>query len=174
MSDSIEPTTGNEPTGELSPDVQAIIDAEISKAKENYENQMRGLNRSVSNLQKELAEKNAAGKSIEERTADIERELQSAKARAATMEAFGRKGLSEEWRSLFDIKDPEARADALSGLLEDHTKALQKSIATQFVRDPEEPQGDSGGKRSFTMPELKGKTPAEINKLWNEGRVVAS
>ena len=172
MSDEILATEG-EPVA-LSSDVQTIVDAELAKAKENYENQMRGLNRSVSNLQKELAEKNAAGKSIEERTADIERELQSARARAATMEAFGRKGLTEDWRSLFDIKDPEARADALAGLLEDHTKSIQKQIATQFVRDPEQSPGDNNGPRMYTPEQLKGMKPDEINKIWNEGRVKAS
>lgn len=168
MSDEMQ-TVDSTVQSEVSPDVQTIIDAEVAKAKEDYENQMRGLNRSVSNLQKELAEKNAAGKSIEERTADIERELKAARARAATMEAFGKKGLSEEWRSLFDIKDPEARADALAGLLEDHAKSIQKTIATQFVRDPEQPEAT--GHRKYTMDQLKGMDTQAIKQLMNEGRV---
>ena len=156
-------------TPEVSPEVQSIIDARIAEAEEKYSAQLRGLDRSNSKLQKELSEKSLAGKTIEERTAAIEKELQESRNRAATMEAFGRAGLSEEWRSLFDLKDPEERANTLKDLLEEHTKSIQRAIATQFVRDPETP--DDTGLRQYDLKQLEGMDPLEIKQLMKEGRV---
>lgn len=156
-------------TAEVSPEIQAIIDAKLAEADEKYAREIRGLNKANTKLQNEVKEKSLAGKTIEERTAAIEKELQEARNRAATMEAFGRQGLSEDWRSLFDLKDPEERAATLKDLLETHTKGVQKEIATQFVTDPETP--DNGGSRKYTMAQLKGRSEAEIKQLIEEGRV---
>ena len=157
---------------EISADVQAIIDTKIAERAEEYEKQLRGVNRANSKLTMELNEKSVAGKTVEERLEAIERERLVAVRRADTMSAFSRNGLSEEWRGLFDLEDPEERAAALKDLLENERKTIQKTTATQFSRDPEPVPGE--GPRSYTVDQLRGKSVDEINKLWNEGRVKAS
>ena len=148
----------------------AAENPEIAKLKADFENQLRGLNRANSQLKKELDERSAGSKSVEERLAMMEKENQAVKRRAATMEAFGKYGLSEDFRALFDIDDPEDRAKTLKELLENHTKEATKKVASEFLREPEAPRDGSSG-RQYTVEQLKGMSPAEINKLWSEGRV---
>ena len=143
---------------------------EIAKLKAEYENQLRGLNRANSQLKKELDERTSAGKSIEERIAAIEKARVEAERRAATMEAFGKHGLSEDFRSLFDLDDPEDRAKTLKSLLEGYTKEATKKVASEFLRDPETPRDGTSG-RQYSVDQLKGMSPQEINKLWNSGRI---
>lgn len=168
MSDEVQTTEPIEQP-EVSPEIQTILDAKVAEIEAKYSSQLKGLDRSNTKLQKELHEKDLAGKTIEERIAAIERDKVKAETRAATMEAFGRAGLSEDWRSLFDITDPEDRAMALKDLLEEHSKGIQKEVATQFVRDPEQPADN--GTRKYTMAQLKGKSETEIKELMKEGRV---
>lgn len=148
-------------------------DPVIAKMMTDYENQLKGLNRANSALKKELDERSASAKSVEDRIAILEREKQATDRRAATMEAFGRHGLTEDFRSLFDIDDPEDRAVTLKGLLENHVKDATKKVASEFLRDPEAPRDGASG-RTYTVAQLKGMSPAEINKLWKEGRVKGS
>jgi len=149
------------------------INPEIAKLKANYENQLRGLNKANSQLKKELDERTSAGKSVEERIAAIERARVDAERRAATMEAFGKHGLSEDFRGLFDLDDPEDRAKTLKSLLEDYTKEATKKVASEFLRDPEAPR-DGGSSRTYTVDQLKGMSTQDINKLWAEGRIKGS
>lgn len=146
---------------------------EIAKLKADYENQLRGLNRANSQLKKELDERALAGKTVEERIAAIEKGKIAAEKRAETMAAFGKHGLSEEFRSLFDLDDPEERAATLKGLLENHTKEATKRVATDFLRDPEAPRDGSTG-RTYTVDQVKGMSTQDINKLWVEGRIKGS
>jgi hypothetical protein len=155
------------------PDNNEGGNTELEKLKANYENQLRGLNRANSLLKKELDEKTSAGKTVEERIASIEKERDRADRRAATMEAFGKHGLTEDFRSLFDIDDPDERAGTLKTLLDNHTKEAIKKTAADFLRDPESvPDGSSG--RSYTVDQLKGMSPQDINKLWAAGRIKGS
>ena len=153
----------------LSPDVQAIIDAKVAEKVNDYDKQLRGVNRQNSKLTMELQEKSVAGKTVEERLEAIERERVNAVRRADTMSAFSRNGLGEEWRGLFDLEDPEERASALKDLLEAERKNVQKTVATQFSRDPEPVPGD--GSRSYTVDQLRGKSVDEIRTIMAEGKV---
>jgi predicted nucleic acid-binding Zn-ribbon protein len=168
MADEVQ--TPQEQTPELSPEMQEILSAKAAEIEAKYQNELRGLNRTITNYKKEIDEKTLAGKSVEERIAAIEADRQRAQQKMATMEAFSRAGLSEDWRGLFDVSDPEDRANTLKSLLEDYSKGIQKKTASQFIREPSE-GGEGGGQRTYTVAQLKGLSAEEINKLWNEGRV---
>ena len=154
------------PAAEAQPQAET---SELAKIKADYDNQLRGLNRANSQLKKELEERSAGTKSVEERIAALEREKHAAERRAATMEAFGKHGLSEDFRSLFDIDDPIDRAKTLKSLLDDYTKDVQKKAASEFLREPEAARDPSI--RQYSVDQLKGRTPQEINKLWSEGKI---
>jgi hypothetical protein len=160
--------TGAAPAEGTSPD-----DGGLAKIKADYENQLRGLNRANSLLKKELDEKSASGKSVEDRIATLEKERQVAQRRADTMEAFGKHGISEDFRALFDLEDPLDRAKTLKSLLEDYTRDVQKKAAAEFLRDPEAPR-DGGSNQQYTVEQMKGRSPEEINRLWSAGKIKGS
>jgi hypothetical protein len=155
----------------LTPEIQAYLDNQIDDVKKNYAAEISGLSRTNTKLKKDLDTKETSGKSVEERIAKLEKVATDANSRADTMEAFGKAGLSEDWRELFDISDPTERATVLKGLLEDHAKNVSKKTATSLIRDPEKV---GGGKTMYTMEQAKDLGPKEINRLYSEGRIIAN
>ncbi len=151
-------------------ETQAYLDNQLDAQRGKYETEISGLSRANTQLKKDIETQETSGKSIEERMAALERGKADSDLRADTMEAFGKAGLSEDWRELFDITDPTERATALKGLLEDHTKGVRKETATSLIRDPEK-VGDS--KTMYTMEEARNLGPKEINRLYSEGRIIA-
>jgi len=167
MSDPVTPDVGAD-----AGNTPADVSGELAKIKADYENQLRGLNRANSALKKELDERSATGKTVEDRIAALEREKSIAERRAATMEAFGKQGLSEDFRALFDLDDPLDRAKTLKSLLDDYTRDVQKKAAAEFLRDPETPR--DGSSAQYTVEQMKGKSPEEINRLWAAGKIKGS
>ena len=153
-----------EPNQELLDLKQKILDLETG-----HKSQLAGLNRKNTELTKDLDDRIRAGQTVEERIAALETENLSAVRRADAVEAFGQAGLKDEWRQLFTIKDPAEQAKALTSMLSEHTEVTAKKLASEFSKSPDDII--QTGKRSYTLKELEGKSPREINALWETGRV---
>jgi len=133
--------------------------------------ELAGLNRKNSELQEKLKSRELAGASVEERINALELDRDSAVRRAEAVEAFGQAGLKDEWRQLFSVKDPTEQAGILNTMLSEYKQTITKEMAGEFSRSPDDI--GSPGKSSFTMRQLEGKSPKEINQLYAEGRIVA-
>jgi len=132
--------------------------------------ELAGLNRKNTELQDRITAKERAGASVEERINALEAENVVANRRADAVEAFGKAGLKDEWRQLFSVKDPGEQAGILNTMLSDYKQTITKEMAGEFSRSPDDI--GSAGKSSFTMRQLEGKSPKEINQLFAEGRIV--
>jgi len=164
MSDEIMETVPDEPV--LSDVEQKAHDIDV-----RHKAELAGLNRKNTELQDRITSRDKAGASVEERINALEADRDSAVRRANAVEAFGQAGLKDEWRQLFTVKDPTEQAGMLTTMLSDYRQDVTKEMAGEFSRAPDDI--GSSGKSSFTMKQLDGKSPKEINQLYAEGRIVA-
>lgn len=137
-----------------------------------HKRELAGVNGKVTELTKTLDKKTLEGQSIEERLASLEADKTAAVKRADSVEAFAKAGLSDDWRGVLAMNDPVAQAEALNGLIAGVKTKASEELSKEFNVDPEKHL--DGSKRQFTAEDLKGKSPAEINRLWDEGRVVGA
>jgi hypothetical protein len=159
-----EPKAEEAQTPEVSDWEQRFKDLETK-----FNAEKSGLMRRNTQLEKVLAEKEKASMTVEERIQALEAEKQKAELRAQAVEAFGKAGLEDEWRQLFDVQDPEARAETLNAMLADYKRRVTQEVATEYGRKPDASLDDS--KREYKVSDLKGMSPEQINKLYAEGRV---
>ena len=164
MSDEIMETVPDEPV--LSDVEQKAHDIDV-----RHKAELAGLNRKNTELQDRITSRDKAGASVEERINALEADRDSAVRRANAVKAFGQAGLKDEWRQLFTVKDPTEQAGMLTTMLSDYRQDVTKEMAGEFSRAPDDI--GSSGKSSFTMKQLDGKSPKEINQLYAEGRIVA-
>lgn len=167
MSDEMmteEPTTEEPQAPEVSDWEQRFKDLETK-----FNAEKSGLMKRNSQLEKTIIEKEKSSMTVEERIQALEAEKQLAEARAQAVEEFGKAGLKDEWRQLFDVKDPASRAETLNAMLSEFKREVTQNVASEYGRNPEAALDDS--KRDYTMADLKGMDPEQINKIFAEGRV---
>lgn len=171
MSDNVE---SNEPesvetTMEITPEIQAIIDRSIAAKEDIFKRELAGLNKKNTELATKLSDGDSKSKTVEDRIAAIEKERDLERSRANNVEAFAHAGLSDDWRTAIDNPNPIERAQAIKELIDAETANAASALAAKLGQGDDVPLGSV--KRTYKMAELKGKDPATINKLFEDGRI---
>jgi len=150
-----------------------VIEQEVSDEQKlitELRHKLSNADRKITDFAKDIEKRNKAGKSIEERMADLERERELANRRADSVTAFSDAGLGENWRTVFDESDPFKRADVVRELLKTHEQEVAKKLASELGRDGSAPTV-TGGKPNYSMKDLESMSDTEINRAFAEGRV---
>ena len=150
-----------------------VVEQEISEEQKTIaelRHKLSNADRKITDLAKDIEKRNKAGKSIEERMADLEREREIANRRADSVTAFSDAGLGENWRTVFDESDPFKRAEKVHDLLKAHEQEVAKKLAADFGKDGSTPTV-SGGKPTYSMKDLESMSESDINRAFAEGRV---